>query len=235
MSAPARPRSIPVAQTALEHLSGANDDAPLRAFLKTYPLHGAPPGTVLFEQGAPADRFFFISDGLVETTMRTHSGEDTIIDATARGAIIGGLAVLGGAHYPVSAQTVIETHYVGVPADLFLEKLRDDDALFLDTLAQAVHAVERIVAATGRLKLQLLSQRIAGYLLSLCPDRADGPARVHLPFSKRSWAAHLGATPQSLSRSLRQLQKYGVTVRSGAVMIENIKEIRGLFEEEGGI
>lgn len=215
--------------------SNAADGAPLRAFLETFPLHRAPSGTVLFEQDAVADHFFFVIDGLVETTMRTPSGEEAIIDATAAGAMIGGLAVLGGARYPVSAKTLVETRYVSVPAPLFQEKLRDDDALFLDTLAQAVHAVERIVTATGQLKLQLLSQRIAGYLLSLCPDHDDGPARVRLPFSKQSWAAHLGATPQSLSRSLRQLQKYGVTVRSGTAVIENVEKIRGLFEEEAGV
>lgn len=209
-------------------------DGPLRAFLREWPVDDAPAQSVLFTQGAPADRFFFVVEGLVETTMRTRSGEDAIIDATAAGAMIGGLAVLGDARYPVSARTLLQTRYVGVPAALFRDKLRDDDALFLDTLSQAVQAVERIVEATGQLKLQLLSQRIAGYLLSLCPERTSGPARARLPFSKRSWAAHLGATPQSLSRSLRQLQQYGVTVRSGTVCIDNIARIRDLFEEEGG-
>jgi CRP-like cAMP-binding protein len=77
--------------------------------------------------------------------------------------------------------------------------------LFLRILAGKCSELTTRIAA---LQMQTVRERLLYYMGELCPK--DGRCSFHLPISKRELAQQLGTSPETLSRTLRELQNEGV-------------------------
>ncbi|HVV66100.1 MAG TPA: helix-turn-helix domain-containing protein [Rhizomicrobium sp.] len=102
-------------------------------------------------------------------------------------------------------------------------------------------AINRMLADHWRQLLKHLKQihlgdadtRVAQYLLdSLRPGARR--AMVTLPGSRRELAAHLGITPETLSRSFRRLAQRGVTSRGSTIAIESAAKLAAFVGSGGG-
>jgi CRP/FNR family transcriptional activator FtrB len=90
----------------------------------------------------------------------------------------------------------------------------------------------RAVGEVLDLKLQSVTQRLAGYLLSLLADEPDR-TEIRLPFGKRHLAARLGASPEHLSRAFAALRNHGVTTRGARVTIADRDGLTALAAVNG--
>jgi CRP/FNR family transcriptional activator FtrB len=94
-------------------------------------------------------------------------------------------------------------------------------------------ALNRILAGHWRLLLRHLTQtksrdadtRLIGYLTDNV-GVTKGAARFVLPGSKKALAAHLGITPETLSRSLKRLNRLGVTSKGSEMHIADVSRLR---------
>lgn len=78
----------------------------------------------------------------------------------------------------------------------------------LRALVSKLASTERMLAA---LTSADVGARVAAYLLD-CPTSWDASGRptVHLPLTKKDVAAHLGTTPETLSRRLAEFERDGL-------------------------
>jgi CRP-like cAMP-binding protein len=112
-----------------------------------------------------------------------------------------------------------------------LETIRRHPAFALLALAASRRQIRVLVDQLQTMKCCSGAQRLAAFLLDLCPPAASSCV-VLLPYEKVLVAGRLGMQPESLSRAFARLQAHGVHLERNAVAIEDVGRLRRLVDED---
>lgn len=197
------------------------------AWVQSYPRNA-----MLFLQEEPAERFYVVFDGWVKLYRTSPHGEESVIGVFTRGESFAEAAILDKAVYPVTASTVADSRLLVIPAKPFLRQLTDNGEYALKMMASMSRHMRRMVRQVEQLTLKSSIQRVAGFLLRLCPEDR-GPAVIQLPLDKALIAGRLGMQPETLSRSLAKLRQVGVVSKGAQVSIADVGALRELSENAG--
>lgn len=184
----------------------------------------------------PANRFLFVAGDpireahlLVGGTVRrstTQAGEvERVIELAQSQQLLAMGELLGRTTYTSSAKTVAPCFFVGIEIGRLRTVIRKNPELnerIIRTLAERQCAIE--LEVSGHHCGSTVAQRLLEYLISLAgkPSGVAGETTVTLKANKKTIASHIGITPETLSRSLRQLSDSGVIVVEGRnVHIQN--------------
>jgi CRP-like cAMP-binding protein len=179
----------------------------------------------LFAQGEPADRFFVVLDGWVRLFRETLDGQESTIAVFGPGESLAEAAMLDAARYPVSGSVAGRARLLVVPAAGFLGEIRRDPELTLNLLASMARHLHRLVLQVEQLTSRSSVERVAGFLLHLCPPGAER-AEIELPLDKSLIAARLGMQPETFSRSLARLRGDGVETAGSRVVVGDVRRLR---------
>lgn len=188
---------------------------------------------ILFLEGEPATRFFIVLDGWVRLFREAPDGQESTIGVFGRGESLGEAAVFGSGDYPVSGAVVTRARLLTVPAANFVEQIRCNPELALNLLAATSQHLRRLVRQVEQLTIRSSLQRVADFLLRLCPP-GEPRAEIELPLDKVLVAARLGMQPETLSRSLARLRNAGVETRGSRIVVNDIPRLRQLAYSRPG-
>lgn len=178
-------------------------------------------GTLLFQQGEAAGCFFVVLDGWVKLFRTTPDGNEAVVGVFRRGETFAEAAIFLGGRYPVSAEVVTASRLLRVDGELLRKRIREQPDLALSMLASASYHLKALVEQIEQIKLLSAPQRIADFLVRLCPVK-DGGCTIELPYEKALIASRLGMKPESLSRALAKLRPLGVMVDRETVSIVDV-------------
>lgn len=185
-------------------------------------------GSILFREGERAHFVYALVEGSV-SLLNGPRHEEVIADFMESGDVILIPPALLRLPYMVTARAVTDLLVVMIPAEEFIRLAESELALSV--------TLNHILAGHWRLLLRHLTQtksrdadtRVIQYLIDSAGISA-GAARFTLPGSKRDLAAHLGITPETLSRSLKRLARLGVTSTGSEIHIEDVTRLSILFQ-----
>jgi CRP-like cAMP-binding protein len=219
-------------------------------FLKRTPLFGVLPrdvadwliegggaraydkGVVLFQQGTPAEHCYFVLDGWVKVFRSSPAGQETVVHVFRPGEIFAEAVIFMGGKYPVSAETATTCRLMRINGKRLRDCMRETPDLALSMLASASQHLKVLVSQIDQMKRLNAPQRLADFLLSLCPGE-HGACSIKLPYEKSLIADRLGIKPESLSRALAQLKPLGVTVLRDEIAVADVGRLRTFIEEDG--
>lgn len=177
-----------------------------------------PPQIDIIIEGDPADFLHIVVDGSVElyagwsernTTMAVLHPYSTFILAAA----------VKDARNLMSARTIEKSKLVLLPAD-DVRRMFDTDTNFARAVVSELASCYRdVIKHTKNLKLRSSVERLANYLLRQ-QILAEGATVFDLRIEKRRLASFLGMTPENLSRSIKALRPFGVSIDGQSVVIE---------------
>ena len=213
--------------------------------LRTTPLaevarHGQvqhlPKGTLLFAQGAPADRCHALIQGRMRIAQSGAEGDQIIVRFVGPGETFGTVALFTDRRYPAEATAVVDSIEISWPEPTLLKLIERHPQIALN-LVKIVGA--RLREAQERLRevaTQRVDQRIAHALLRLAPTDAtqttQANAVIEFPLTRQDLAEMCGATLYTVSRVLTAWEKAGfITTRRKQLTIRNYPEIRRLAGE----
>jgi len=196
------------------------------ASVKTYPK-----GYVLFTREDPVDYFYFVFDGWVKVYRETIDGGEAVIGIFTRGETLAEAMAFIGGSYPASAEVVEEARVLPIRSANFVRYLKENPEVGLTMLSSLSKRMHHLVGEIESLKTRTASQRVAQFLLRLCMTD-DGEAVVALPYDKSVVSARLGIQPESLSRILARLRKYGVRTERERVIISDVAQLERYSEGE---
>jgi CRP-like cAMP-binding protein len=179
-------------------------------------------GSVLFEQGQPAGAFYVVLDGWVKLFRITPEGNEAVVGVFRRGETFAEAAIFLGGRYPVGAQVVTASRLLRIDGEVLRNRIREQPDLALSMLASASYHLKALVEQIEQIKLLTAPQRIADFLIRLCPVR-EGSCAIELPYEKTLIASRLGMKPESLSRALAKLRPLGVSVDRESVAITDVQ------------
>jgi len=178
-------------------------------------------GTLLFQQGEPAGSFYVVLDGWVKLFRTTPDGNEAVVGVFRRGETFAEAAIFLGGRYPVGAEVVTPSRLLRVDGELLRKRIREQPDLALAMLASASYHLKALVEQIEQIKLLSAPQRIADFLVRLCPVK-DGACKIELPYEKALIASRLGMKPESLSRALAKLRPLGVSVDRETVSLVDV-------------
>ena len=188
-------------------------------------------GAALFCEGEPAAHFFVVLSGWVKLFRISPHGSEAVVGVFTKGQSFAEGAALQRAVYPVGAEAVTDCRVLQVRAATVLDLMRTHQELCCAMLATTFKHLHRLVGEIEQLKAQNGTQRVAEFLLDLCPVD-DGACTVTLPYEKVLIAGRLGLKPESLSRIFTRLRESGVTVSQNRAVIGDVAQLRARLQED---
>jgi len=186
-------------------------------------------GKALFHQGEECKGFYLVLSGGVRLVFTAPDGREHNAMIAGRGAHFAEAVMLLGAAYPLDAYATEDAGllFIGKAAvDACIDSNPSFARILIANLSTQLHQFSGQIA---KLTLQNATQRVIGYLLTHMDADAKimGCASFTLPASKNDIALHLNISPETLSRTLRQLDEADLIIVKGRnITIPNMEEFR---------
>ena len=188
-------------------------------------------GETIFLQGDPADYIFIVIEGWVKLFRMTPNGTEAVVGVFTQGRSFAEAAVFSSVPYPVTAEAVTNCQLLSIPAQAILSRMRARPELCLAVLSSSFVHLHDLVSQIEQLKAHTGAQRLAEFLVDLCPVEA-GACTITLPYDKSLIAGRLGMKPESLSRAFGRLREQGVSVSHNQAAIRDVEALRDYVEED---
>lgn len=185
----------------------------------------------VFRQADPATAFYIVIDGWVKLYRMTIAGEEAVIQVFTRGDSFAEAAALTGDPYLATAEAVSDARLVRVPADHVVKCIRGMPEIALAMIASTSQHMHHLAQQVEQLKAQTGLQRLAEFLVCLCPPDSD-KCTIALPYDKALIAGRLGLKPESLSRAFARLRSVGVNVHASHVVVRDMHKLSQLASDD---
>ncbi len=140
-------------------------------------------------------------------------------------------AAFTGHPYLHTAEAVSDARVIRVPAQHIVQCIRSTPEFAQAMIAAMAQHMSHLVQQVEQLKAKLGVQRLAEFLISLCPN-GEETCTIALPYDKTLIAGRLGLKPESLSRAFAKLRSVGVHVHAGHVEVRNPDRLRQLAADD---
>ena len=154
----------------------------------------------LFNQGDPGQNIFMLIEGAIKLFRLSKDGKEVIIKLVRPGEIFAEVILYEDPHYPVNAQSVIQSSVFSIPKDAILELLAHGE--FRDHFIGSI--MKRLRYLTNRL-YYLSAYDVEERFFQLLRQRYGMEEKYFINISKKEFASAMGATPETLSRLLLRL------------------------------
>jgi len=179
----------------------------------------------LFHAQEEARGFYQVQTGEVRIFKMDEEGREMEIVRLKPGDFFGEAIVFAGQKFPAYAQAVRDSRVLYFDKNAVFRAIHDDPStarLFLELLAGKCLTLNARIEALG---LKTVRQRLAQFLLSRC-SAADA-CRVELTIRKADLARQLGTVAETLSRSLKAMQRDGlIEVRGRVLFIKDCPRLK---------
>jgi len=218
---------VQIAATPL--FAGLPDDVLMRALMDSS-MRRYPRGTILFMHGEPADRCFIVFEGWIKLFRETMDGHESVITVVGPGESFAEAAVFASSAFPVSCAAIDDARILVIKDSSLLAEMRENPDMAFNMLATMSQRLRGLVRQIEQLTTRSTTERVAAFLVRLA-DGADGKAVISLPHDKSLIAGRLGMQPESFSRALSKLRRYGVATSGRNVTVSDIALLQSISEE----
>ena len=170
--------------------------------------------TSLFSQGQVADSLYLIEDGLVKLTRTSDSSGSRIILSICGPGYVIGEEVLGDEMptYYAAAEVLTPANVMRIPRETLTKTLAAQSELCSSIMAAVIQQKHALAEKVELLCLHDVEYRILHYLAqlsSLVKPVSDGEG-YQLPITQLELADLIGATRETTSTTLNQLERRGL-------------------------
>jgi CRP-like cAMP-binding protein len=177
------------------------------------------PGDVVYHQGDPANGIHCVESGLVGLRRLDAEGNSVLVRLAYAGDTIGYRALLAGEAQRLGAEALKPSTVCFIDQATVRGLLQTNPALGLRFLKRASKDLGDIEDKFVQSATLDIKARLAHLLLVLkerCATAgANGELILELPISRQDLAAMVGVRPETMSRTIRQLEDEGVAFFSG--------------------
>lgn len=227
-----RPHSLEPPNLRDLAMFGAVDDATLSRLSLEAKVEMFDDGDVIFRQGDPVTAVAIVLSGFAKVLRIASCGDETLIGIRSDGESVGEPPAGANEMYRVSAEAVGSTSVLKLPAARIMRLMKDSPSLCAAIMQDAKDKIELLIAEIESLKAQNADQRLARFILSLCPPNAE-QCRFRLPYDKRLIAARLGVKQETLSRAFAKLREFGVRTETRDVLVESVSRLANQCDRLG--
>lgn len=170
-------------------------------------------GVSIFDEAAPADRFYMLLDGFVRVVRITPTGEQVTALHIPAGQLLGIAKAIGKDTYPATAVTATEAIALSWPMHLWDQFVADYNGFATETYKTIGNRLGEVNTRIVEMATQHVEQRVACALLRLINQTGrkvpDG-IEVDFPISRQDLSEMTATTLHTVSRLLSAWEKQGI-------------------------
>ncbi|MDF1855869.1 cyclic nucleotide-binding domain-containing protein [Pseudooceanicola sp.] len=193
------------------------DDAQFEVLIRGAYVQTFPPQIELITEGEPSDFLHIVVEGTVELFATWNGHQTTMATVRPLGTFILA-ATIKDAPNLMSARTLERSRLVLLPSEDVRNVFETDSAFARAIVVELAQCYRMSIKNTKNLKLRSSIERLANHLVRKQIE-AGGAKSFELDVEKRRLASYLGMTAENLSRAIKTLQSYGVTIDGAMVTI----------------
>ncbi len=187
-------------------------------------------GRIIFSEGDEGDGFYVVADGSVKIYKVSAEGKEHILHIYGPGNPFGEVPVFSGQKFPANAETLIKSHLLFFPRQVFVDLISENPSLAMNMLAVLSMRLRAFTVQIENLSLKEVPGRLASHLIYLSGEQKNED-KVLLPVSKGQLASLLGTIPETLSRILNKMNNHGlIEVDGRSITLLDTHGLRELAE-----
>ena len=182
----------------------------------------------LFEKGDVADYFFYLTSGQIKISRTSVKGTEKVLHIVQPGNLFAeAVAFFPSGIYPSTATTMKASVILGFDTKIFINYLHDSPQLSMDMLRNLSIKLHQHIIEIENLSIQNSTFRVLNYINSLIDDENSTSATIKLDAPKSTIASRLSVTPETFSRTLRQLnEKDIINVKGKTIQVSDIPKFK---------
>ena len=190
-------------------------------------------GQELFMKSDPIKYIYVILQGGLIVSCSSAEGDEGVIEIAEPGDILALEAVFTDQIYPYCAEAYTDSRLFSLSVNYLRHCVETIPELATSLLACLSRRVHQLTSSIETLKMRSATQKVVDFLLLQCPV-SEGSVVVPLPYKKSLISLDLGIRPESLSRILRGLRKYGVRAEGNHISISDVSALNSIsYDGEG--
>lgn len=176
--------------------------------------HDYPKGTIIYLAGDTVGHFMILEAGQVKISQVAANGKEQLLKVLQPGDFDGEAALFNGDQRNVTAIALVDSNVCQIEQGAFQKLLQKSPELsvsLLQTLSQQINNMqeEKTISSTSD-----MAGKLAKYLLETSAGLKENPFK--LPLKKKDIATFLGTTPETISRTFKQLAAEDLVDVSGS-------------------
>lgn len=191
-------------------------DAEAREILAHTHISDYQRGEYVLTQGQIPEFMMFLLSGELFTLRSTPEGSEIIIRMLSAGETCMEAILFPPDPSPIMVRATKASKALCIEADFITQYAKTNHKVSHNLLIIIAKYYRAAILQIDSITLRDATYRVGRYLLSLSLNRGQ-VNQFDLIYKKSDIANYLGMTPETLSRSLKELQKLGVKVESGHV------------------
>jgi CRP/FNR family transcriptional regulator, cyclic AMP receptor protein len=190
----------------------------------------APRETVV-QQGGPGDGLFIIHTGYLKVTLSGPTGTSSTLGIMGPGEMFGELSLLDGGARSATVSAITRCDLGAIERQSFLWLFENRPNLGIALMEVVARRLRRLSERSEDLATLPVPTRLAKQLLHLADAHAirlsHGRIRLAVPLSQRELGELVGATRESVNKTLRKwMQQGALDEESGYLIITDLDKLR---------
>ncbi|MBU1279541.1 MAG: Crp/Fnr family transcriptional regulator [Alphaproteobacteria bacterium] len=170
-------------------------------------------GVAVFEEGAPAERFYMLLDGYIRVMRITATGEQVIALHIPSGQLFGIARAIGRDTYPATSVTASEAIILSWPMRVWDDFVARYDGFATETYKTLGQRLGEMNNRIVEMATQQVEQRVANALLRLINQtgrKVEGGIEIDFPITRQDLSEMTATTLHTVSRLLSAWEKQGL-------------------------
>ena len=170
-------------------------------------------GVAVFEEGAPAERFYMLLDGYIRVMRITPSGEQVIALHIPAGQLFGIAKAVGRDTYPATSVTASEVIVLSWPTRVWDDFVARYDGFASETYKTVGQRIGEMNNRLVEMATQQVEQRVANAILRLINQtgrKVDAGIEIDFPITRQDLSEMTATTLHTVSRLLSAWEKQGL-------------------------
>lgn len=193
-----------------------------------------PKDSVVFDQGADADRFFLLLHGHLRVEKISPQGQQTVIRYVSAGELFGVARAMNLERYPATAVAAVDSIALAWPSTSWSRLIAKFPSLASTALQTVGTRLQDTQARVMEMSNEQVEQRVAHALLRLAKQagrNVDAGVEIDFPISRQDVAEMTGTTLHTVSRILSAWEHQGLVMGGRQrIVLRDVQALHALAE-----
>jgi CRP-like cAMP-binding protein len=197
-----------------------------------------PKDSVVFDQGADADRFFVLLHGHLRVEKTSPQGQQTVVRYVSAGELFGVAQAMNLKFYPATAIAAVDSIALSWPSASWPRLISKFPSLASTALQTVGSRLQDTQARVMEMSNEQVEQRVAHALLRLAKQagrKVEDGVEIDFPISRQDVAEMTGTTLHTVSRILSAWEQQGLVAGGRQrIVLRDPHRLFTLAEGRGG-
>ncbi|MGN7439387.1 MAG: Crp/Fnr family transcriptional regulator [Alcanivorax sp.] len=178
-------------------------------------------GRLLVQQGDKPEYIYLIIEGSLKTTRIGEEGEEATIRLLEAGDTCMEAVMFMGGPSPINVQAMSDVRLLMIPEKIIKTHILEDNQFSINLLCIVTRHYKNAMHQIDAMNIKSPLQRVGYYFLLKHLDQGHDKLDFKLPFKKQVVANYLGMTPETFSRTLKQMKEMGISVEDDTIKMQD--------------